>query len=223
MGGSLFDFPDLAPALRRWVAVQPPACHVLVAGGGPFADLIRQADARFSLGEEISHQLCLETLRVTARWLAALLPEAPLRTSLDQLLTEPLALRDADGRVLPDEFMTRWEPQRHPHPLPASWQVTSDSIAARLAEVLEAEELVLLKSSPPPDGEPVESGYVDRYSRPPRQLCRGFASSICGSGNSIPPPAGAVARRGGFPVDRFDLGIHFAARSDFPGLDLHPT
>jgi aspartokinase-like uncharacterized kinase len=162
LGGSLFDFPDLAPALRRWVEVQPPACHVLVAGGGPFADLIRQADARFSLGEEISHQLCLETLRVTARWLAALLPEAPLRTSLDQLRTEPWPAETRMVVFCPYEFMTRWEPQRHPHPLPASWQVTSDSIAARLAEVLEAEELVLLKSSPPPDGEPVASGYVDQ-------------------------------------------------------------
>jgi aspartokinase-like uncharacterized kinase len=160
LGGSLFGFPGLAAALRRWLAVQPPALNVLVAGGGPFADLIREADARFSLGEKVSHQLCLETLRVTARWLAALLPEAPLISSVDELLED----RSTDPRAVvfcPYELMSRWEPQHHPHPLPCSWRVTSDSIAARLAEVLEAAELVLLKSTRPPESDLAPPGYVD--------------------------------------------------------------
>ena len=50
--------------------------------------------------------------------------------------------------------------------LPASWEVTSDSIAAWLAEGLGAGELVLLKSSEPTLPTPSEwatSGYVDAY------------------------------------------------------------
>lgn len=51
--------------------------------------------------------------------------------------------------------------------LPASWDVTSDSIAAYVASVLQADELILLKSCLP-DGDShmrdlAEVGYVDRY------------------------------------------------------------
>ena len=51
-------------------------------------------------------------------------------------------------------------------PLPHTWDVTSDSIAAALAIELEADELVLLKSTPTPSTDVDELsalGYVDRY------------------------------------------------------------
>ena len=164
VGGSLFDFPELARALRAWLAAQPCARNVLLAGGGAFSDVIREADRRFTLGEETSHWLCIETLRVTARLLAAIQPEARLITTLARLKTVLTENDDAGPIVFcPESFMREVEPALDDRPLPHAWSVTTDSIAARLAETIEADELVLLKSSDPPAGTENAGCYVDEY------------------------------------------------------------
>jgi aspartokinase-like uncharacterized kinase len=164
VGGSLLDFPQLAPALRHWLTAQPCAHNVLVAGGGKFADVIREADRRFALGEETSHWLCIEALRVTARLLAHLLPEARLVTVLAQL-ESTLVQGDAAGTIVfcPENFMREVEPELDGQTLPHSWSVTTDSIAARLTKVIQADELTLLKSTDPPADTEEMRGYVDEY------------------------------------------------------------
>ncbi len=163
VGGSLFDFSDLVPALRGWLAAQPPANNVLVAGGGKFADAIREADERFAIGQETSHWLCIETLRVSAQLLATILPESQLVVTFEDLTS---ALRDSVGCrpmvFCPARFMREVEPDLDEYRSPHTWSVTTDSIAARLAEAIRADELVLLKSTdPPPEG--FITGYVDQY------------------------------------------------------------
>ncbi len=164
VGGSLLEWPKLPIALPLWLDAQPPCWNVLVAGGGKLADWLREADSRFQLGESVSHHLCLEALRVTAKLLAELLPQSRLVTTFDELQS---SLADSTERAMwvfcPERFMIDWEPIRHPQPLPATWAVTTDSIAARLAEMIRADELVLLKSAAPPPEGPMSSGYVDDF------------------------------------------------------------
>ena len=151
LGGSLLDFDNLRPALNNWLAeVRGPFPIVFLAGGGELADAIRRADARHGLGEEASHWLCIRLLGVTARMLAGMLPETEFVDdfgNLQRRLAEPSA---ATMVFDPGPFLATAELHLPGCRLPRTWQVTTDSIAARLAEVLAA-DLVLLKSSPPPD------------------------------------------------------------------------
>jgi aspartokinase-like uncharacterized kinase len=176
VGGSLLAYDRLVSALREWLSRQRPLATVLVAGGGPFADIIRAADARHGLGEVAAHWLCIEALSLTARLLATMLPEAELvaegMVELQQRIqthvegnpscassVRPLLILD------PQPFL-RVEESRDGEPLPHTWSVTSDSIAARLAETHLAQELVLLKSAASPHltrAAAAEAGYVDGH------------------------------------------------------------
>ena len=141
LGGSLFDLPGVADRLRGWLSGQPPALTLLVAGGGVLADAIRQAQKVHAFDDAAAHRLCLEAMAVTAALACELLPEATLARrpgEIDRAGSNRLQVVDVR------EFLVSAV-----NPLPESWQVTSDSIAAHLAVYLDADELVLLKSTLP--------------------------------------------------------------------------
>jgi aspartokinase-like uncharacterized kinase len=162
VGGSLFDRPDLGPRLRRWLADNAPREVILVPGGGALADVVRTLDRTHGLGEEKAHWLALRTMAVNAELLAALLPGACVIDGPDlaELLWE-------QGRwpVL-DAFAFCEADEADAGRLPHTWAVTSDSVAARVAVAAGADELVLLKSAPPPPTDVAawaEAGYVDDW------------------------------------------------------------
>ena len=164
LGGSLLDLAGLADLLRRWLSVQSPAANVVVVGGGALADVVRRMDGVHRLEQRTSHHLCLEAMGMTARMVEQLLPEAKLVLTLKQL-DERLG-RDYLSILDVRRFME--QDQAHSaEPLPEHWDVTSDSIAARVAGVIAAEELVLLKSTLPGQLHDLQQlsdgGYVDRY------------------------------------------------------------
>jgi len=163
-GGSLFGFTRFAAAFHRWLAQQSPAVNVLIAGGGKLADAIREADSAWGLGEEAAHWLCVEVLGVSARLLATRLPACGWETDWNRLLPR---LDASEGRqptiFSPVQFLREIEATLPPRPLPHTWGVTSDSIAARIAQVLKASELVLLKSADPPEQATGQPPYVDDY------------------------------------------------------------
>jgi aspartokinase-like uncharacterized kinase len=166
VGGSLLDWPPLARKLPEWLAAQPPAVNVLLCGGGGLADAIRSADHHFSIGDGTAHWLCIDALSISARLLAAVLCKAPLVSRLADLQAQIGRGLPVNLIFDPYEFLHDWEPNLPGLPLPHDWSVTSDSIAARLAQVLNAAELVLLKSSDPPSASLAQlsaAGYVDSH------------------------------------------------------------
>ena len=166
VGGSLLDWPQLPAALDAWLSIEPGALNILLCGCGPFGDLIRNADRDFSLGEEASHWFCIELLATTARLLSAILPAAERIEEFEQLSQRIAARQSANLIFDPREFLRHYEPTLPGCVLPHSWSVTTDSIAARLAEVLNADELILLKSTDVPHSSLtnlVSAGHIDAH------------------------------------------------------------
>ena len=168
IGGSLFDYPDLATAWGEWVAREPEMMTVIIAGGGPYADLVRQWDQRFSLSEETAHWMCVASMNVTAALLHQRLPGVHLLDDWQALRERVASASQQEATVFSVEsFLKNVEPSLPGDSLPQTWAVSSDSIAARVAEVLAAEELVLGKSvsiSPGSDWDQLaDEGSVDAY------------------------------------------------------------
>jgi len=146
VGGSLFDWPGLPRALEQWLEEQPPAKNYLIAGGGEWVEALRLAAETFALSETFCHQAAIDLMSTSAIVLREL-------------------LRDRRGEF---EVVDVREFLDAAHiALPASWHVTSDSIAAAIATDLQADELVLLKSTnldaTLPLQEAAARGVVDSY------------------------------------------------------------
>lgn len=161
VGGSLLDCEDLASRLQSVMAQRADCRIVLFPGGGPTADVVREWDRRWSLGEEVAHHLAIDALCLNARMLSALLPSVPLVEGLeDSAAVAPAVLLSPAG------FLAACE-RRFPDDAPPHlWDVTSDSLAAWTAMCWPAEELVLLKSIAPPVGMPATTASRERWVDP---------------------------------------------------------
>jgi len=147
VGGSLFDLPDLGQRLQAWLSRQGAARVFLVPGGGPTADCVRDWDRRHHLGETRAHWLALRALTLNAHFLAGVLPQSQVIQHLSR--PDMPHLEAAQGcRLVPivDMYDFAFDDEQHDGHLPHSWDTTSDSLSARVAERLSAQRLVLLKS-----------------------------------------------------------------------------
>jgi aspartokinase-like uncharacterized kinase len=152
LGGSLAESADLTSWLDRLAAI--PGRLVIVPGGGPFADQVRKAQARWGFDEATAHHLAILAMEQFGRMLCGLQPAlyaAASHAAMDEAW--------ADGRLplwLPTA-MTMGRPE-----IPESWAVTSDSLAAWLAGTIGAGALVLVKSADPPPGPLVAADLARR-------------------------------------------------------------
>ncbi len=70
VGGSLLDWPDLPDRLGRFLDRRREAGQrlVVVTGGGPAADWIRDVDRVFAIGDRAAHDLAIRSMDLTARF-----------------------------------------------------------------------------------------------------------------------------------------------------------
>lgn len=154
LGGSLLTRPAWPEGVRRLVAsLRSP---VIVVGGGPVVDGLREIDAASPRSTALMHDLAIDAMRLTARVVAEAL-RLPLEPRVESHAATPIIFDTA----------TWLGASSRANPLPKGWQVTSDSIAAILAASV-GRDLLLVKSLPPPcHGDQLAAlsaaGWVDDY------------------------------------------------------------
>jgi len=161
VGGSLMDWPELGPRLKDWLSSLSPAQILLIPGGGPTVDVIRDLDRWHRLGEESAHWLALRALTLNAHFLAGILPSfnpmvvADFQDCKSVWSNLALPVLDPFSFVRIDEGLSNH--------LPHLWTATSDSLAARVAWRIGAQKLILLKSCSVPQKSDwqSEAGLVD--------------------------------------------------------------
>ena len=165
LGGSLLTCPDLAGRLRQFWTQLLPSRLLIVVGGGTAADVVRDWSRDHSLPEETAHWLAVRSLTLTQSLVRNLLPdcrEASTLADANRLFT----VNDAPVVLNVESYLRQAEPVDS-DPLPHTWSVTSDSIAAWTAARWSADELILLKSTGLPENCPVdvatELGLVDEH------------------------------------------------------------
>jgi aspartokinase-like uncharacterized kinase len=142
LGGSLLEFDRTPDQLRRWLSRQTPMRTVWIVGGGRLVDEIRQREPSENLDAMDVHTTCIELMDVNSIRVSNWFPTWQATDNLDELAQQRLPVNWLLS-------CSDWVKRNARH-LPASWDVTSDSIAATIANELEATELVLLKSCDAP-------------------------------------------------------------------------
>jgi len=136
IGGSLSHGEGL-PALCSAISVLGRSHSLLVIpGGGDFADQVRKADRRFQLDPTAAHFMAILAMDQYGYLLNQLIADSCLTADLNYACKSAESGRTAI--LLPSALVIKEDP------LPHSWQVTSDTIAAWIADKL-LSRLILLK------------------------------------------------------------------------------
>jgi len=137
-GGSLLERADWPELARLLLAPQPGGAisRTFVVGGGGIVEGLRTIDRTRPVDHRLAHRLAIDGMGITARLVASTLGLP--------LVTRPIdrpAVLDTAGWMAADSVRA--------DAIPASWSVTSDSLAAFVAAA-HACDLLLAKSVPPP-------------------------------------------------------------------------
>jgi aspartokinase-like uncharacterized kinase len=136
VGGSLADDPaSLANLCQELGALAEAHRMAIVPGGGAFADTVRKIDKTYKLSDVVAHKMAILAMDQYGFLLSTITPESYVSYSLKEIGNHARGMLPV---FLPSKLMFREDP------LENSWDVTSDTIAAYIAQLLHAEKLVLV-------------------------------------------------------------------------------
>ncbi len=194
LGGSLAGSAELS----AWIAALDcyPAPLLIVPGGGAFADTVRAMQKSLAFDDTAAHHMALVAMQQYGIALAALWPR------LVSVAT-PAAIR----RALRLRQVACWNPvpMALAAPLPKSWDITSDTLAAWLAGALKAAQLLLIKScDPQPSFETAaDLAAVDLVDPLFPHYAAASGATVFVAGPGTLPQAGAVFAEGTVPGQKF--------------------
>lgn len=136
LGGSLADSPQCDAWLAAFEASRRRT--IIVPGGGVFARKVRVAQIKSGFDDATAHRLALSAMERFGAVLAGYSDRFTLASSLHEINA---AMRRGLIPVWRPAAMALAAPD-----IPASWDMTSDSLAAWLARACGASDLLLVKS-----------------------------------------------------------------------------
>jgi 5-(aminomethyl)-3-furanmethanol phosphate kinase len=137
VGGGMLARADTFDAVMAEISLAGREAVLLVPGGGPFADTVRDIDRQVGLSDDAAHWMAILAMDQYAHLIASRLPSGEVVCGPDEI--ESALKRRRTPVLAPFQWL------RDVDPLPHSWDVTSDSIAAWVAGQVGAERLVLVK------------------------------------------------------------------------------
>ena len=133
VGGSLQAYPTVFKKLCKTLGKISKSRNLLIVpGGGKFADLVRELQARYGFSDRIAHEMAILSTDLYGLMIHELIPESKLVDSLES---------EAKGCSILLPYRTL----KGSRELEPSWKLTSDSIAAWVARELVCEKLLLVK------------------------------------------------------------------------------
>ena len=145
IGGSLF--PDYAINLAEKLK---NTGSVIILGGGEFANLIRKYDDDINFSEETNHWTAIYCMDIIAKLVNDKVDSTKLAYSIDEV--NEILDEGFTPIFVVSEFLKREDP------FECSWDVTSDSIAAYVSHILNANLLIVTNVNGIYTQEPKEPG-----------------------------------------------------------------
>ena len=151
IGGSLLRTTSSRSAFKnaeQWLARQTDSINVVIIGGGHAVDHLRRWQRQFNLTEGQAHLNAVQVMSLNILKFARASRVSTLIKNWNDLTNIAQNACANPTTIMFDclSFIRDVEPTLGGMPLASDWSCTSDSIAARIAQLLGADTLTLLKS-----------------------------------------------------------------------------